>query len=133
MNDTRYSRTDLTQLRDQLCAWRQSHGGRGRLPEDVWIAATTLASTQGVSQVARTLRLDFYKLRRRCGSGRHIQPDASGSAPFVEVQLESSFPNDGDAFRVELTAVSGSRMTISLGRDASTLLTLAEAFWRRAP
>lgn len=133
MKSPRFSWTDLAELRDQLCAWRKSQTGRKPIPEDVWMAAAALASKLGVSQVARTLRLDFYKLRRRCGSSPKVEVAESDSPAFVEVQLEGGFQNDGGLLHVELTSVRGDRMTIGLGRDVAALVALAEAFWRQAP
>jgi hypothetical protein len=62
---TRASFHELLKLRRQLDSWRQSQPGRAHVPEEVWELAEALAWTHGVSRVSRTLRLSFYKLRRR--------------------------------------------------------------------
>lgn len=58
-----FSTTDLNQLQRQLATWRRRRSGRARLPEGLWRAAAELARGQGASTVARTLHLDYYKLR----------------------------------------------------------------------
>ena len=60
-----FSTTDLNRLQRQLSAWRREQSGPPRLPEALWRAATDLARSQGPSRVARVLRLDDYKLRKR--------------------------------------------------------------------
>lgn len=76
MPRTIFSTTDLNQLRHQLDTWRQSQAGVSRLTEALWTAATMLATTQGVGPVARTLRLDYSKLKRQVPlvSGRSAPP-----------------------------------------------------------
>src|SRR5438094_1356258 len=83
MPSPQFSATDLTQLRQQLNAWRRSQTQRTRLPEPLWEAAAALARAHGVSRVAQMLRLDFYKLQRRS-----IQPPLS-SPRFVEIPWRS--------------------------------------------
>jgi hypothetical protein len=133
MNGPEFSRTDLTELQRQLVAWRQRQHGRARLPEEVWIAAAALAPREGVSQVARTLRLDYYKLRRRCAPTPGITPRTVGLPGFVELHVEDALQGNCGAFQVELAGPHGSSMTIGLGRDVSAVVALAEAFWRRIP
>ena len=77
-----FSKTDLKQIQRQLSAWRKKTG-RIRLPEDIWVAATELARKHGTGVVARSLRLDYYKLRQRvCGTVSSL----SQPAAFVEVK-----------------------------------------------
>ncbi len=109
--------------------------GQARIPEEVWVAAAALARTQGVSWVARTLRLNYHKLRRRCTAADAGVPAAGAVASFVELHLEDSGVEVSHAkpFRVELGEAHGARMTIELGQDVPALVALAEAFWRRSP
>jgi hypothetical protein len=75
---------EIEKAREQLEDWRRKQPGRARIPEDVWAVAVELARQHGVHQTARTLRLDYVKLKKRLGGGCH----GSGSevpATFVEV------------------------------------------------
>lgn len=128
-----FSATDLPQLERQLNSWRQSQPGRRRLPPEVWRAAVALARTHGLSCVARSLRLDYYKLQRLHAEEtlRTVLPRASACPPgFVE--LASPSPMTGPApCRVELRNRRGATMTLHLPHDLAAVLALVKAFWRR--
>jgi len=123
-----YSTTDLNQLRRQLSAWRREQSGRTRLPEALWRAATDLARTQGPSRVARALRLDYYKLRKRLAATTSLLP-----APpvFVELKGAQMFGTGPGESVVELSDGRGARMALRVRHDVTTLVALAESFWRR--
>lgn len=136
-----FSTTDLKQLQRQLATWRRRQSGRARLPEGLWRAAAELARGQGASTVARTLRLDYYKLRERVAASAPavvVVPEGRAQAPgvrrgpeFVEVKV-ATFPEVGAGESVvELCDGGGGRMTLRVGGDTATLVALAESFWRR--
>lgn len=120
--------TDLDQLQRQLSAWRRRQTGRTRLPEALWSAARDLARTHGPSLVARTLRLDYYQLRRRV-AGTSRLPTASPT--FIEVQGEPTSGTGCAESLVELFDGDAARMTLRVRSDAATLVALAESFWKR--
>ena len=141
MTTETFSTTDLDRLQHQLDAWRRRQSGRARLPESVWSAAAELAGNQGPSPVARTLRLDYYKLRQRlapsapavaappaCGAEA---PSARRGPDLVEVKV-AAFPGvrAGESV-VELCDGGAARMTLRVGGDTATRVALAESFWRR--
>jgi len=122
-----FSATDLKQLRQQLNAWRRSQTRRTPIPDPAWEAAATLARTHGVSRVAQTLRLDFYRLRDR---SMCAPPSPSG---FVEVPWSALAPaSDGRPCTIELSDAHGGKMTLQWVADAPGLIALAQAFWRRS-
>jgi hypothetical protein len=102
------------------------------LPEPLWAAAATLAATHGVSAVARILQLDYYKLKGRVTPtpGRSVRPPAPPA--FVELQLDDALRGASRSCRVELFDSTGGKMTVDLPCDPPALLSLVEAFWRRA-
>ena len=83
MTQNAFSTTDLNRLQRQLSGWRRRQAGRARLPETIWKAATELARTQSPSRVARTLQLDYYKLRERLAGTSLLQRTTPA---FVEVK-----------------------------------------------
>lgn len=141
MNAETFSTSDLHRLQQQLFAWRRRQTGRARLPESLWRAAAELARSQGPSTVARTLRLDYYKLRERVAASAPavvVAPDCRAEAPsarrgpdFVEVKV-AAFPEvrAGESV-VELCDGGAARMTLRVGGDTAALVALAESFWRR--
>jgi hypothetical protein len=130
---TGFSDSDLDQLERQLSRWRRHRRGRARLPEEVWLAAAALAQKHGVSGVARTLHLDFYKLRQRCEAVAPLAPAPTSPPQWVELQLESPTPRSYREVRVELADGGGARMTLELAHDVSALVALSQAFWNRHP
>jgi hypothetical protein len=125
-----FSTTDLNQLRRQLSAWRREQSGRTRLPEALWGAATSLARTQGPSRVARLLRLDYYKLRKRLATTATLLP---APPAFVELKGAPMFGTGPGEAAVELSDGTGARMTLRVCSDVATLVALAGSFWRRSP
>ena len=97
------------------------------------MAAAALAQEHGVSWVARTLHLDFYKLRQRCEAAAPLAPAPTSPPQWVELQLESPKPRGLREVRVELADGRGARMTLELGHDLSALVALSQAFWNRHP
>jgi hypothetical protein len=122
MPPTKFSATDLSQLRHQLDSWRQSQSGTARLPEALWTSAATLAATHGVGPVARTLRLDYNKLKRQ-------MPLAPPS--FVELAPREVLLPALPVCRIELSDPAGAKMTVNLPCDPATVVSIAQAFWRR--
>jgi hypothetical protein len=129
MTQNAFSTTDLNRLQRQLSGWRRRQSGRVRLPEVVWKAATELARTQSPSRVARTLQLDYYKLRERLAGTFSLERTTPA---FVEVKGPWISEAVSDQAAVELSDGTGARMTLRVRSDLSTLLALAQSFWRRA-
>jgi hypothetical protein len=128
MKPAAFSKTDLKQLQRQLSDWRRKQTGLVRLPEALWSAATKLARTHGAGVVARTLRLDYYKLRARV----NVNAVPLSKAPaFVEVKGPVLPGTPPEECKVELFDDSGAGMTLVIPGDLSTLLALAQSFWSR--
>jgi len=129
MPRTKFSTTDLNHLRHQLDRWRQSPSAT-RLPAALWTSAATLATTHGVGQVARTLRLDYNKLKRQVP--QVPAPSVPSATPsFVELRPRDWLPQAAAVCRIELSDPAGATMTVDLPCDPATLLGMAQAFWRR--
>jgi len=77
----------LTDLQRRLDGWRRRHGGRGRrIPDDLWQEAAEIAQREGVSVVARVLRLRRERLGRLMAEMERDGP-AGEALEFVEIQL----------------------------------------------
>ena len=130
MRPLRFSSTDLQLLERQLNLWRQRQSGRGRLPSALWESATQLGRSHGVSFVARTLRIDFYKLQRRVREGSAVVPVATPPPGFIELKLDTPQPAGTPDGWVELIDGAHRRMRIHTGTDRASWIALAESFWR---
>ena len=104
---------ELEQLRDRFEHWRQQNvpGRRRRIPGAFWSEASVLARRHGVVKVARTLRLDYTKLKQKAGVQTN-RVHKQASVPFVELMMPG--PMAVTESVVELTNRSGGRMTIRL-------------------
>ena len=100
-----------------------------RLPQALWTSAATLALTCGVGPVARTLRLDYNKLKRQVAPPAPAVPLAPAS--FVELQPREWMPQAATLCRIELSDRAGAKMTLELPCDPATVVGVAQAFWRR--
>ena len=56
---------DLVRGRERLAAWRRTKAPRSRIPEVLWEMAVKLAAKHGVHRTSRTLKLDYYSLKKR--------------------------------------------------------------------
>lgn len=133
MNGNGFSATDLATLQRQVAAWRRARRGRSRIPDALWAAAAALGNSEGVSWVARTLRLDYYRLKRRCAPGAVGTVKPAGSPTFVEVRLDPSFTEHTGRWRIELRDESAARLTIEMGKDVPALVAMVDAFRKRRP
>lgn len=125
---------ELEQVRQELDQWRSTQSHRSPIPEPLWTAATELARQHGVQLTARTLRLDYTRLKARVKpQARRKSPVRSASAPrqaapaFVE--LLASRPGSSQPCRVELEGPRG-RMRIEFkGIATAELVALSRGLW----
>lgn len=113
----------------RLARWRGTHKHRSPLPEALWDAAVTAARECGLNRTARTLRLDYYSLKKRVESANPDGlPRQAINPQFVEFvpPAPSCFPE----CTVELEHPRGAKMRIHLkGAGAPDLVGLTQAFW----
>ena len=143
---------DLVTLADQFAAWRSQRPLGTPIPEHLWNSATSLALEHGACLVARTLSLDYARLKRRMAEHEADVSDACDAPHFVEIPREYSedWTDDAAADKVESLAeipdVLGSQgIYLELSRsdgalfrawlppgEPKVLRDLAADFWRQA-
>jgi hypothetical protein len=100
----------VAQLQRQLDQFRSTLPGRTKLPESLWQAAVELAREHGVYSVARPLRLDYMRLKKRLGGPPTRRQKKATKVAFVELippgrgQLEE--------FVIEFESAGGNKMRI---------------------
>ena len=120
----------LKEVQNRLEAYRGKRRRRRRLPEPVWDSAVGLARTHGINRVARALRLDYYRLKRRIEATQKVTAPSPTKPGFLEVELDQV--SQGAECRIELEEPNGSKMKIGLvGPGSEQLVSLVQAFWRR--
>lgn len=103
---------ELQHLGRRLRLWRQEHSAPTPIPADIWSGAAQLAVVLGVGPVAKTLRLDYSRLKKlraqRDVAGAALRP----AARFVEF---CPMPMDGlgQCF-LEVESAAGAKMRIQL-------------------
>jgi hypothetical protein len=117
---------ELEQARQQLEAWRSTHRPRCHIPDSLWKRAAELASQHGLYLTARTLRVDYMRLKKR------VQPasrerKAAELPGFVELMAPA-------AARIPECVVelegAGGRMRIQMkGMAAAELVGLSRMVW----
>ena len=65
----------LEGLRRRFERWRGTHKARSRIPEAFWGSAARMAGRYGLHRTAKTLRLDYYALKKRVehGTGTRVE------------------------------------------------------------
>ena len=117
---------EMEQVRQELENWRDSHGRRSRLPEELWASAVKLARQYGLWRTAQILRLDYQRLKVRLGLGE--SPRRRKAAPaFVEMAASAVGFSE---CTVELENRRGATMRIHLkGVDAAGVAAISQALW----
>lgn len=131
MNDRDGTGGKLEPLHDRFEQWRRqnSHGRRRRIPDSFWEEAAGLARHHGVFKVARTLRLDYARLKERAGV-KTGQRRNQAAMPFVELMMPGRMAASESV--IELTNRKGARMTIRLHPYCGkAMVDLAEVFLRQ--
>jgi hypothetical protein len=73
---------ELARARDRLTAWRRTKKPRSRIPQRLWELAVKLAAKHGLHRTARTLKLDYYSLKKRAEAAEDRQ-EGNGPAFLV--------------------------------------------------
>lgn len=114
----------LSITKQSIEQWRAKRRPRSRLPEDLWREAIELARVHGVNKVARTLKLDYYSLKKRV-SVAEIEPKAP---EFIQI-LDGAAAIGKPECVIELEDGSGAKLRISLrGAGVPDIPALARAF-----
>ena len=118
----------LDNLARRLRQWRNRQRSQGPLPHWVWDEAVEAAHEHGVSRVARVLRLDYYKLKRRLAA-LSSEPRGNGAPPgFVELSV-SPTPCIPSQWTLELSDARGRKLTLRGPSEPSGWRDVARAFW----
>jgi len=124
----------VSRVRVRVEHWRERRAKRGRMPEELWEAAVSLAQSHGLYPIARALRLDYGSLQKRLvrspGSG---SGDTDSVGRFVEIDamhLVRGLEPGGAV--VELSDAEGTKLVVRLsGRESLDVPALVETFRRR--
>jgi hypothetical protein len=117
---------ELAEAASALTRWRAARPLGGRIPEVLWSRAVELAARHGVAQVARALRLDYVRLKRRLA----MKSEATAPSPpgFLDLTLE--LPPAGSGCVLALSDTHGRSLRIEWTRPlASEVAAVARSLW----
>ncbi len=103
---------------------------RSRIPDPLWASAVTLAAEYGIHRTAKTLRVDYYSLKKRAEEATADNgPAGAAGATFVELP-PAAWPGSGEC-TLELEDAGGAKLRVHLkGFEAPDLTALSRSFWQ---
>ena len=126
----------LEQLGLRLKGWREARVRGQRIPVELWAAAVEMARQFGVQRVAKGLRVDYERLKRRVqGTGDEARSGRVGTrkvdAGFVEMVVSPPSVAPGRCeCALELENAQGAKMRMELnGNGLGALGAVCSAFW----
>jgi hypothetical protein len=114
--------------------WRSSHRGRLPIPKGLWAAAAEVAREHGVFRTAKTLRLEYGKLKRMVKSAKPAvrRVPAPPPAGFLELVAPLSCGPGLTECVIELEGPRGKMRIQWKGSTAPDLAGLSRSLWESA-
>ena len=122
---------DLSLAAERLAGWRRGRKRGDRIPAALWGAAVELAGRHGVNRTAKTLRLDYYHLKKRVKE--KTSPLAGPRQSGVDCRFEelpaSAFASPLECV-IQFENSGGARLRIEWrGSTAPDVAALGRDFW----
>ncbi|MDQ3256452.1 MAG: hypothetical protein M3R15_21620 [Acidobacteriota bacterium] len=129
---------DLSDLKAQLDAWRQSHRKRARIPDHFYKTAVALLDRYSVAAICRETRLRPASLSKHAAATRAVAASPvvpPPSSPFLHLNASELVPRHAPTTnshtRLLFERADGSRLTLHLGAaDPTQLEALCLSFLR---
>lgn len=128
----------MRMVQGRFARWRKTHVGRRPIPESLWAAAADLAREHGVFQTAKTLRLDYVKLKQLTTSA-HSTPEKKVRvrtgrplAPAAFMELLAPGGAGGSECLIELEGPRGKLRIQWKGATGADLAGFSRALWESA-
>ena len=114
----------LARLVQRFDSWRSTRAPGERIPERLWKAAANAAVVHGLHRTARSLKLDYYSLKKR------VDGASSRGESSMFVELPSPTLAMAGEWVIELEDAAGCRMRLQVkGRELPDVLALSRDFW----
>lgn len=120
----------LEQVVQQFETWRNTRKGRQPIPDLLWQAAVNLFPIYSTNKIARALRLDYTKLKKRIEDANSNSNIIQNVSPdFIELDLGTS-PAAAFECTLEIKSSSGSQLKMHWKDDRGfDALEVCKAFW----
>jgi len=121
------TRPAIEEVEQQFAHWRQTRAQKSPIPDELWASAVELARQHSISEVAKTLRLDYNSLKKRV-LAKQNENNAQAEPYFVEVALNSSLPQT--ELHIETQDRTGALLKMHIkGPDLPNPLEILTRFW----
>lgn len=121
---------ELERVRRRFELWRKTRRRCSPIPESLWSSAAKLVREHGLCRTARTLRLNYYSLKKRL-SGIEGMPCHSPQKGPTFIEWLHAGQSSSLACTIEMENARGEKMKIHLpGLGSPELAVLAQSFWR---
>lgn len=124
----------IEDVRAQFEIWRNTRKSRQPIPDKLWQAAVDLSKNHSINTIAKTLRLDYTKLKNLTRKRPdHDLPIIKEISPaFIELDFGSS-PTTAYECIIDINRSDGAQMKMQFkGSCYFDPLELCKAFWRKA-
>jgi len=126
----------LEQLGQRFKHWRETRVRGQRIPAQMWTAAVQMARQLGVQRVAKGLRVDYERLKKRVQGAGGVAPAGKidtrkVDTRFVEMLVATPTAAPGRCeCALELENAQGAKMRMELsGNGLGALGAVCSAFW----
>ncbi|HTG58206.1 MAG TPA: hypothetical protein VMG63_02165 [Terriglobia bacterium] len=121
---------ELEQVRCRFELWRKTRKRCSPIPQVLWTSAAKLVRQHGLYRTARTLRLNYYSLKKRLSTIEDLPCRSPQKVPtFIELLPAES--SGSCACAIEMENARGEKMKIHLpGLGSPELAVLTQSFWR---
>ena len=121
--------SQIEQVQQCFDLWRKTRKRCSPIPETLWSSAVELAREHGLNRTARTLRLNYYALKKRFGSIVGAPGSPQREATFFE--LLPAGVAAPSACTIEMENAQGGKMKIQLqALGGPDLAALINSFWK---
>ena len=126
---TNQSPKSLHRAAERFQQWRRRRERGTPIPESLWRLAANLAVHYGLSKTASTLKLDYYKLKKRLQENSTPVGQTHGEQPAFLELAASALAAPGECL-IDCKNSTGGRMRIHVkGVALSDLAALGRSFW----
>ena len=122
--------SSLEQVAKHFETWRKTSRTRQPIPEHLWKSAVELSSFYPASRIAKTLRLDYAKLKSRIeDADTRRKSDLEFPPSFIELDLGTSDKTTDECI-LEVKSSNGSQLKMHWkGSRSFDPLEVCKAFW----
>lgn len=117
---------NLAAAQVEFTRWRAERKVGDRIPGPLWALAVKLAGRYGLHRVSKTLKLDYYGLKKRL----EAPPAEHSTASPAFVELLPGSPGSAGRCTIECETTHGERIRIHLqGEELSELRSFCSELW----